>query len=98
STRTTWTGCERRWLPKERPPKMAKWIIAVKLPSGSRYALSVYEKTFALVQMSEHGTVKGALVWNSKAEAEAHLEKQLEAAPDLERMGDFEFHEMTEPS
>lgn len=63
------------------------YIIQATLPSGSKWAFSVYEeegkKIFALVPVEESGVVRKALAWKTREEAENHLKEQLKLAPEL---------------
>jgi hypothetical protein len=77
---------------------MSKWIIVATLPEGDRFAFSRYNGSFALVPFDEHEKVKNALAWDSKEDAELHLEKQLEAAPELRRLGTIRVQKAWEPS
>lgn len=76
---------------------MRKFIIAVKLPSGTRYAWSSFENQFALVPISDSGAVRKASAFDTRTEAEDHRERQLEIAPDLARMGEHEVIEVQLP-
>jgi hypothetical protein len=77
-----------------------KYIITCQMPSGLKLAFSVYEKdrkkTFALVPM-EDGIVKKALSFSSYLDAQLHLERQLMAAPELEKLGPFRIEACMEP-
>lgn len=65
-----------------------KYIITVKFPSGAVWDFSTFKNQFALVQVKD-GMVRSALAFDSAQDAQRHLDKQLEIAPDLDKMAPF---------
>ena len=67
-----------------------KWIITCRLPSGAKFAWAQdrEEGCFALTKL-EGDVVKRASCWDTKQEAEAHIQEQLACAPELEKLAPF---------
>lgn len=85
---------------------LVRWIVEFTMPSGNKYAASVYEKdgarTFALVPFDpDTGSVRGAVTWASEDEAQKWIDLMREqpAGDDFfERWpGTFRIAPMQEP-
>lgn len=78
-----------------------KFIITCQLPSGSRWAWAYVEqngvKHFALAPINS-GVARGVNAWDTREEAQEHLDEQLRLAPDLEKLGPFEIEQIEDLS
>lgn len=65
-----------------------KYIIVKVLPSGAMWAFAAHKGQFAMRPIVD-GSVRNVFAFDSEAEAQAHLDKQMEIAPDLDQLGPF---------
>ena len=73
-----------------------KYIITCKFPSGAVWAWTRVKGRFALAPL-KNGFVHGAFAWETRDEAEDYLLAQMEAAPDLRKLGPFKIEAMDAP-
>lgn len=65
------------------------FVITCQTPGGHEYAWSVRDQAFALVPVV--GDVfRNASAWDTEPEAREYMDRQLEIAPELEKLGPFE--------
>lgn len=60
-------------------------MICAEFPSGTRYAFSSLNESFALAVIEESGVCRGAHFWDTEAEAKKVLDEYERVAPELLR-------------